>query len=679
MTSKGMSCVVRQVSSAQCYLLGSNRITPKGPTADDYSSVVIGLSLFLGVLLDFNEQLCLTAQVEQANKGRIRKYPGLIATCEAFPLEDLLLYLDELDGVLIETISSELPFKADALLKGIRAVACCDVVMPLKRVIISAITSSLMGVDAGEKSALARLFRLCHQLFSFLKKLDVDRPDLAKEMEQEFFDFEESLTTLKASQKEDLEYAQVTSAMRQMLHVRTKDFSLTPFVPKHGPGAVADPHVKSQYDKNRTVKTDARVSYLLAHEGLGMERDYLPFIGCEPSTRSSRYITVPKSWKKLRGISAEPAELQFWQQGVLFGVDKMFRHDKWWSSRVNLHCQQRSRDMALLSSITGSYATIDLSAASDSVSLQLVKDVFGNTPLARWLLGTRSTHTLCGDKLVEVQKFSPMGSACCFPVECIVFLLASEVACSRTPSSLRYAQEVVVYGDDIIIPYYAVDELLSILNTLGFTINLAKSYWKGNFREACGVEAWYGFDIAPCRFRSYKSGFRTHMITHGDYSGLLSLANDMLARGLHTARAWLLEFLFSKKTQVGRSRVSVQTAIFASFSGARGTLASPIPTNFQLRRKFCKDLWSFKFQRLGWQRRPICQKISSEMSELSSTCDYVEWLIRHQTGVADFDKMWEDGWIESRDANPYDRLPIDQVMVPTIKWVLPPEVIHSGV
>jgi len=665
MASNCMSAIARKFFAVESYLLGSNRISRSIPNSD-HDSVAVGLALWYGVILDYNVTFC-SADNAKVNHGRIVKH-----ALDGWPicpsLLDVLSALDELSDILLRNISSSQGFKVPVLLAELKKWQVASWIAPLKGCLLEIIRSGFAKVGDGNEVQVIRAIR---QMSCFLKKLDVARPDLEESMRKDFFDFEEALALAVQERSSNDAYRRDVLDMRAILRRHLSEFSLDPFVPGHGPGAVADGRVKCWQDKNANACVDVRIGYLLGHAGLGEEAEYLPLVKGEHSTRTSRYITVPKTWKKLRGISAEPTELQFWQQGVLRRIDHMFRHDKWWSQRINLHSQQRSRDLALYGSKSGELATVDLSAASDSVSLQLVRDLFGNTLLGRWLLGTRSVFTECEGRTIRISKFAPMGSACCFPVECMVFCLAAEVAVLRTRKPSVKTRQVCVFGDDIIVPSYAVHELFEILNRLGFEVNTEKSFWSGDFREACGIEAWRGQDIAPCRFRAWRTSHGLWS-DHEEIASMTSFANELFVRGLHDTRAFLLGILLKKRINLGKKQhVLVQDTIFATFSGERSTLASPCPTNFNLEKKFSRPLQACVYKRVVWQERPRSRKLDPIMFGSYSVCEYIAWLIRHQSGVCDFDDLWSKGWIESVDSNPYSRLPLGSTMVPTKKWVLP--------
>jgi hypothetical protein len=60
----------------------------------------------------------------------------------------------------------------------------------------------------------------------------------------------------------------------------------------------------------------------------------------------------------------------------------------------------------------------------------------------------------------------------------------------------------VVYGDDIAVDTRTTDDVIAILERLGFTVNVSKSFTGSqSFRESCGVFAFEGHDVTPLLFR----------------------------------------------------------------------------------------------------------------------------------------------------------------------------------
>jgi hypothetical protein len=109
-------------------------------------------------------------------------------------------------------------------------------------------------------------------------------------------------------------------------------------------------------------------------------------------------------------------------------------------------------------------------------------------------------------KIVELNKFATMGSALTFPVQSVVFfvLTAAAVVYSRGLRPTDWALacgSVQVYGDDIVVPVDALDSLRALLSAVGLKVNVSKTFSGRNFREACGIEAFRGYDCTPAKPR----------------------------------------------------------------------------------------------------------------------------------------------------------------------------------
>lgn len=652
-----------EVSQTRSFLLGTAAITKTSRQSTDFLTVVNGLVLWFGILLDYNN--LLFASMHKSMEQRARSRGGRLRfelstgwpTQECFPLEALLTALDNLATCHLDMMRGSLTFKESELQHLVEevnkwkncsqaalhanagqsraSVRVCTTVYAFIAGLVTDYAQCEFDCDGGG----ARLFSMIRQITCFLTKLQVDRADLTAAAIVSFHESEDELMVRFGpdSLRTD-SYTRDVLDMRRLLLPHVKELDWSKFVPCHGSGAVADSKTKSWFDKYMNFDLDQRLAYLLGHSGLGTETDYSPFARPRSSsTRTSRFISVPKTWKKLRGISAEPAELQFWQQGLASVIDTMFRRDVFWRTRVDLHDQTKSQKMALSGSQSGDYATVDLSAASDSVSLRLVRDLFGTSELGRWLLGTRSVYTVVDGTRRKLYKFAPMGSCTCFPTECIIFVLAAELAVRRTRSLSSNRRQVCVYGDDIIVPTYAYDELLSILGNLGFTINTSKSFHQGGFRESCGAEAWRGVDIAPLRYKTVPLGAGSTRVDSKVLSSGLALANGLFSQGLHDTRAWFLQHLYAKYVELpfgpsgrgARCKLPAQMAFFATFDGGHSTLATPTPTNFHLRRKYDRNLQTIVYEVIRWKLRE--REIHVEETYLSQidACRLIEWLARH--------------------------------------------------
>jgi hypothetical protein len=200
--------------------------------------------------------------------------------------------------------------------------------------------------------------------------------------------------------------------------------------------------------------------------------------------------------------------------------------------------------LAKLGSLTGELATLDLSEASDRVTVQHVEDLLARWPLLREaVMAVRSTKAAVPGRfkhdpvrVVPLLKYASMGSALCFPIEALVFtttvFVGVEQALNR-PLTHRDIQSLVgkvrVFGDDIIVPTEYVQAVVQALESYGFRVNRSKSFWTGKFRESCGGDYYAGTDVTPVRVR------RKFPVTRQDADeviSLVSLRNQLYSLGM---------------------------------------------------------------------------------------------------------------------------------------------------
>lgn len=209
-------------------------------------------------------------------------------------------------------------------------------------------------------------------------------------------------------------------------------------------------------------------------------------------TKSNRIAFVPKNYKTDRTIACEPTH----------NVPFQLAFDGYCKSRlrkfgVNLSDQSLNQLASFKGSLDGSLATLDLKAASDSLSLELVRTLFP-PQWAEYLQDLRCCQWEAKVSNEEYtgtySNFSSMGNGTTFPIETLVFLAAARAAGDKTP---------VIYGDDIICKTEIVEPLVKLLSFLGFAINETKSFWDPNFlfRESCGTDWLNGRNVTPFYIR----------------------------------------------------------------------------------------------------------------------------------------------------------------------------------
>jgi len=198
---------------------------------------------------------------------------------------------------------------------------------------------------------------------------------------------------------------------------------------------------------------------------------------------------VPKNCKTYRAVTPSPNLDVMFQLGVgdyltkrlsLFGVD--------------LSDQEINKSLAREGSLTGALATLDLSSASDTVSIELVYSLLP-VDWANFLWSFRTPTVRYKDRALRLQKFSSMGNGYTFPLETLLFYTLAKAVVDETQPMER---RVSVYGDDIIIPSESVPLMEDVLRCTGFKLNTLKSFSSGHFRESCGGDYLWGLDVRPC-------------------------------------------------------------------------------------------------------------------------------------------------------------------------------------
>lgn len=211
------------------------------------------------------------------------------------------------------------------------------------------------------------------------------------------------------------------------------------------------------------------------------------------TVEGNRPSHVPKDVRKCRPISIEPSLNVFLQQGVGRWLGRHLRDvgfaDIFHGQAVNRRLASDLRN-----------GTIDLSNASDTITLALVKYLLP----ADWfaLLDCIRSHKWEYRKEVGTyENFSSQGNAFTFPLETMIF---KAVVMAATGLNKK---EVTVYGDDIILDASLCKQACEGLVTAGFTPNWEKSYWGQHdderrfFRESCGADWYRGVLVTPVYYR----------------------------------------------------------------------------------------------------------------------------------------------------------------------------------
>lgn len=269
---------------------------------------------------------------------------------------------------------------------------------------------------------------------------------------------------------------------------------------KFGPGAnLRIPRTKSSiYEKLNTkyptITRDCEVFYNSLPARLRDcwgSSDQLTYV------EANQFHMVPKSYKTHRGICIEPLVNAYTQR--FFGL-----HIKSRLRRIGIDIDVASnihRELAKQSSISGELATIDMSMASDTISIGLVKALLPE----EWykvLDLCRSKHTDVSavfeeykhkfdeygyrSPIIENEKFSSMGNGFTFELETVIFTAIARACGDNNARS---------FGDDLIVRSDRCTAVLDALVFCGFKPNVDKTFTTGTFRESCGGDFRHGQDV----------------------------------------------------------------------------------------------------------------------------------------------------------------------------------------
>jgi len=354
--------------------------------------------------------------------------------------------------------------------------------------------------------------------------------------------------------------------VKDVLAFLTDGFEFTNHYGKFGPGHVAERYVGVKGKSvNFALTPRLEYAYLKSFMGMRMERETLPSDRIDPDYRKnfcSRRRFARKDLRTSRTIHIEPNAAMFFQQMAASDLHRFF--DERLSIFIDLADQSRNQAYSQFGSWSGAVDTIDLSSASDLVSIDLVRKIFPRRILY-YLLASRSSVVTDGRTRTNIHKFAPMGSALCFPVQCLIFLSVSLVGYYQyrfgvseriDPEKLndliyslkgldddyditRDLMRPLVYGDDIVTDSKVSTYVTQMLEQLGFLVNHKKSFYSGcAFRESCGGYHWNGFDITPLLYRGDAEWSATQI---SRYEAQVEHINALLEYGYYRTRHYHLK------------------------------------------------------------------------------------------------------------------------------------------
>lgn len=174
-----------------------------------------------------------------------------------------------------------------------------------------------------------------------------------------------------------------------------------------------------------------------------------------------------------------------------------------------------------------------------------------------------------------VEKFAPMGSALCFPIQTLIFSCVIEVAARRARAATSFHNDVWrVFGDDIIVPDVLFRDVAEMLSELGFVLNRAKSFaFPARFRESCGGEGYDGINVSPLKIpKGFMSVGKLTSHHAAQYGCRVDFANACEQHDMGLLRLWLIKQLLNN---------TVAPPLFSK--EGHGAVYSPQPDNYRAR------------------------------------------------------------------------------------------------
>jgi len=233
----------------------------------------------------------------------------------------------------------------------------------------------------------------------------------------------------------------------------------------------------------------------------------------QPQVAFGIFGMVPKNAKTLRTTVTEPNLSMPFQKAI--GSKIRERLALFGNS---LKYQTKNQMLALLGSITGETVTDDLLNASNTLAyiavwmaLKFCPDWFD---LLNW---GRTGHINMDEKsnsILALESFSSMGNGFTFELESLIFYAIVHTMVEKVGAD---TSKISVYGDDLIYPVEALQDVRAGLEFFGFTINKEKSFSSGNFRESCGKDYFFGKNVRPFYLKDRWNDARIVGLLNFDY------------------------------------------------------------------------------------------------------------------------------------------------------------------
>jgi hypothetical protein len=377
---------------------------------------------------------------------------------------------------------------------------------------------------AGDANSVRCVRQIC--LFAYKAKEPHDKQSMEASLQKwrEVNDGCRSFDSVYRFQ-EDVVLRRAKSYIQEVL--RKADFK--EIVPYHGPGAIYEKAARKGDWTVYEPDLDAVYPYSDYFYTKSVEAPHAAYVSGQKRLKNdslrSRICAVPKDSRGPRLIAVHSAEAIWIQQGLWRALQlAIARSPGYMKPKWHIHFEDQTINgrLAVHSSRTRRYATLDLSDASDRLTEGLVRYLFGD--YYTFFEACRAKYMRIGSEMIPISCYAPMGNATTFPVQSLVYW----ALCVSLHMSLglKRPTDVWVFGDDIIVPRESFEFITQWLPQYNLRVNTSKCFSNGFFRESCGHDAFKGVMVTPVRWKLPMSDPRspTDLVSGCDLAKRLLLA-----------------------------------------------------------------------------------------------------------------------------------------------------------
>nr|URG16526.1 MAG: RNA dependent RNA polymerase [Leviviridae sp.] len=226
------------------------------------------------------------------------------------------------------------------------------------------------------------------------------------------------------------------------------------------------------------------------------------------------YACVPKSYKAFRGMMPDTLAGSYYTAGLGRVIQ-----DRLKTRGLDIrYLQRKHMEYAKHSSEKRRLVTADLSSASDSITLELLRRILP-TQWYRAVTFGRARYVLINDEKVLLSSIVTMGLGITFPLQTLIFYCLLKAI----GELLGGRHFVSVYGDDLVYSRRMHKYVVKVFPQIHLILNEDKTYVKDHFRESCGGDYYRGVDVRPYQpegCSQHLDGFRRQNFLYRLYNGL---------------------------------------------------------------------------------------------------------------------------------------------------------------